>query len=403
MKILLIDVSCKIGSTGKIVYDLYTEYKRKGHDVKICYGRGRGFRNPDIYKISSSAGVYLHALKTRLTGYVGRGNYLATMRLIKFINKFRPDIVHVHNIHGYYVHAYKLLLHLKEHNVRTVFTMHDEWSFTGKCGHPYECERLKDGCGNCPQLHEYPKSCFFDRTSIEYRKKKEIFTGFKTLIISPVSYWLKDQAKKSPFLKDHHFSVVYNGLNTDVFTPTEHQHLKIKWNIKKDEKIILHVTPNFDDARKGGKYVFELAKRLSNKNIRVIIVGVKNKIDHFFDNLILVGQTENQNELAAYYSMADITLLTSQKETFSMICAESLCCGTPVVGFASGAPAEVAPEPFGLFVPYGDMEALEQSVHKLINGNVKLSIHKQCEFFGKDNYGKNVMAEKYIELYARKD
>ena len=399
MRILLINVLCKSGSTGKITYDLYDEYKKQGHEVKICYGRGNVMDNSDTYKFTTKPEFYLHTLSTRLTGYVGKGSYFATKRLIRYIKNFAPDVVHLHNIHGYYVDAYMLLGYLKGSGVRVVFTMHDEWIFTGKCGYAYDCERWRIGCGKCPQLSEYPKSWLFDRTAWEYKRKSEIFAELESLVIAPVSNWLKERAERSLYLSDKRFKTVYNGVDIQIFTPSSHEHIKDTWIIP-DEKILLHVTPNFYDPRKGGQYILELAERLLDLNVKIIIVGATLHASAPPKNIIAIGRTENQTELATFYSLADITLLTSEKETFSMICAESLCCGTPIVGFEAGAPSEVVPVPYGYFVPFGDIDRLEECVRSALAGEIVLADSQKCENFGKSRYAKQVMAENYFEIYC---
>lgn len=398
MRILIIDVNCKQNSTGKIVYDLYTEFKDKGHTAAIGYGRGAIVDEPNIYKYNNSIGVYLHALRTRLTGYVGYGSKCATKRLIKYIEEFNPDIVHIHTIHGYHVDMYNLLSYLKDKDFKVIYTLHDTCTHTGKCGHTFDCERWLHGCGNCPQLKVYPKSLFFDRTSAEFKIKQNIFLDFKNIVFVSVSKWLGDQAQRSLILRDKQFDVIHNGLDTSIFKLTCIDNIKKRHKLT-NEKVFLHVTPNFDDPLKGGKYVLDFASKLINENIKVFIIGNKDPIENAPDNVITIGRTENQSELAAYYSMADVFLLTSSKETFSMVCAESLCCGTPIIGFEAGAPSEIAPEGYGIFVPYGDTNALVNLARSIIYGKVKFKSKEECARFGKANFDKSIMAEKYSKLY----
>lgn len=398
MKILLINVTCRQGSTGKIAYDLYAEFKKAGHKAAVCYGRGPLIDEPDIYKFTHDWEVNLHALKTRLTGYVGKGNLAATRRLIRYIESFNPDVVHLQNIHGYYVDAYKLLSYLKQNVIPTVITMHDEWLFTGKCGYPYGCEGWRNSCGNCPSLSEYPKSPFFDRTAKEFDIKRKIFCDFNNVIFVPVSVWLKNAARQSQYLMNKHFEVIHNGIDTEVFMPTDAKALKKKLGLG-DEKVLLHVTPNFDDLRKGGKYILDLARRLGPEIVKVIIVGAHKPVKNSSGNIIWIPKTEKQKELAAYYSLADIFILTSEMESLPTVCLEALCCGTPVAGFDCGGTKETAPEGYGVFVPYGNMEELERVVGLALKGEIALAEAEACAEYGRRHYGKETMGEAYLKIY----
>lgn len=400
MKILLVNVTCKKGSTGKIVYDLYTQYRKDGHEAAVCYGRGKSINEPGIYKIAGDLGVYLHALGTRLTGYVGYGNKKATGRLIRYIKKFAPDVVHLHNIHGYYVHMYDLLNRLKTSGIPVVWTLHDESAFTGKCGHPYDCEGWNSGCGGCPQKREYPKSWFFDRTAREYKVKKQILADFENIVFAPVSDWIYDKAVRSPVLSQKNFQVVNNGIDLDIFKPYPAERLRKKHNLT-NEKVLIHVTPNFDDPRKGGRFVIDLARRLADENIVIFIIGASKSIENCPPNVTTINKTENQERLAEYYSLGDAFLMTSEMENLPTVCLESVCCGTPVIGFDRGGARETAPDGYGVFVPYGDMDALESAVKSALFGDVKLKNREECAQYGKNRYDKNIMAKLYMDEYKK--
>jgi glycosyltransferase involved in cell wall biosynthesis len=253
-------------------------------------------------------------------------------------------------------------------------------------------------CQECPQVKEYPASLYFDFTKIMHKEKKKIFAGFDNLTIVTPSHWLKNRVKKS-FIKDIDIRVINNGIDTkDIFYPRNFQHLKKKHNLI-DEKIILSVAPNIMDDRKGGTWVLEIARQLRSENVIFILIGIDNLKERFDDNIIALGRTANQKELAEYYSMADVTLITSQKETFSLVCAESLACGTPIVGFESGAPSEIAPEGYGTFVEYGNVELLLKILNNIIKSNFNIKLKTECESFSIKNYSKILMAERYLKLY----
>lgn len=400
MKIIQINAVYPIGSTGKIVHDIHTQLLENGYESVVCFGRGNTLNEQYVYKIAPELIMKMQSLWSKITGYAYAGCYISTKNLINIIKKEKPDIVHLHCINSYTVNIYKLLNFLKVNNIPTVLTLHAEFMHTAGCGHALECEKWKTGCGKCPQAgNGRPSSKIFDRSADEWRLMSKAFDGYNNLIIVPVSGWLLDRAKQSPFLKEKEFVVVTNGLDTvNTFRPTDYSVIK-KTHKLKNEKVILHVTSNFLSPIKGGNYVLQIANRLLNDNVKVIIVGYNSHISKLPKNVIPVKHTENQAELAIYYSMADLTLLTSKKETFSMICAESLACGTPVVGFEAGAPETISLGEYSEFTRQGDIDALETLVRKWLNKKRKYG--DAISLVASKVYSKTLMCEKYIKLYQR--
>lgn len=398
MKVLLIDVNCKYSSTGKIVYDLYTDLNQHGHTAAICYGRGPLVKEPETNRFSSGIETCAHAFLTRVTGLTGIYSPVSTRRLLRFMDRFKPDVVHIHELHAYFVNLAPVMRYLKKNHIKTVWTFHCEFMYTGKCGYALDCERWKDACGKCPQVGNYPASLLFDFTRKMLRDKKRMFEGFDNLTIATPSRWLADRVRQS-FLKDKDIRVVPNGIDTEkVFFPRSFGHLKIKHNLT-DEKVVLAVASNLMSEMKGGQWVLQLAKGLQGQNFKFILIGVGEPVQNLADNLIVLERTSNQIELAEYYSMADFTLLTSKKETFSLVCAESLACGTPIIGFESGAPSEIVPRGDGVFVPYGDIGALEKEVLRFYENPLKDRNRLEIADRAKSAFSNSMMAKKYRELY----
>lgn len=398
MKIMQINAVYPTGSTGKIVKDIHTQLLKNGHESIVCYGRGVKVTEQNVYKIAPELIMKMQSLRSKITGYAYAGCIYSTSILINTIKKEKPDVVHLHCINAYMVNIYKLLEYLKHNNIPTVLTLHAEFMYTAGCGHALECNKWKTGCGPCPQKGTgRPSSKIFDRSEEEWKMMKKSFEGFDNIVIASVSNWLHDKAKQSPFFMNKQMQVVLNGIDTEnVFKPTDATELKKKFNIT-DEKVVLHVTASFTNPIKGGKHVISLAERLKGENIRIIIVGFNGDKSILPTNVIAVPHTRNQKELAAFYSMADITLLTSLKETFSMICAESLCCGTPIVGFEAGAPETISLKEYSEFVRQGDIDALKAAVEKWINDN-RWNRNDIAEVAA-NYYSKRTMASSYIRIY----
>ncbi len=397
MKITLIDVNYKSGSTGKIVFDLKGGLENEGHEVFVCYGRGPVCSEDKVVRFSTKVEVYFHAFMTRITGLTGFYSFFSTRKLLRAIKKNGPDIVHIHELHGYFVNIGPIMNYLKMKQIKTIWTFHCEFMYTGRCGYSYKCNRWKEHCGNCPQLSEYPATYFFDFSRFMKRQKEKWFESFSNLKIVTPSNWLAHRVKQS-FLKDKPISVVYNGIDVvNTFYPRSVGiNTKIKYDIPEEARIVLSVAPGIMSDRKGGEYVVQIAKQMIEENVFFVMVGVDDLTKSFPKNIIPISRTENQNELAELYSLADIFLLTSMKETFSLVCAESLACGTKVVGFDSGAPTEIAPDGYGKFVPHGDINSLIELIREALVEDKEI---QKCRDFAVKNYSKERMYEEYKKLY----
>lgn len=396
MKVLLIDVNCKHSSTGKIVYDLYTELNKSGHEAAICYGRGPLITERNIYKFGIDLETYFHAGMTRLTGLTGFFSFFSTIRLINFINEFKPDVVHIHELHAYFVNIGRLMDYLKNNNIKTVWTFHCEFMYTGKCGHAHECEKFMKVCNNCPQLKEYPKSMFFDFTRFMFLRKKNYFEGFNNLTIVTPSEWLANRVRSS-FLKKYDIRVVYNGIDIEkVFYPRDTSQLKKDLKIT-DQFVVLSIASNLMTNDKGGELILKIAKHLENENFMFIMIGVDRPDQINLTNIKAFETIKDQDKLAEFYSLADITLQLSKKETFSLISAESIACGTPVLGFESGATKEVIKQN-GLLVEYGNIDEIEKILLEFEKDKMPIIIDKS----NSHSFSRKEMFKKYKVIYMEK-
>lgn len=397
MKVMQINCVYKKGSTGKIVYDIHTELKKNNIESIVCYGRGKIIKEENVYKTSSEILAKFNNLKSRFTGSLYDGCFFATNKLLNIIKKEQPDIVHLHCINGFFVNIYRLLKFLAKNQIKTLVTHHGEFLYTGNCGHALECEKWNKECGNCPKLKYATGSVLFDRTYRNRKKMKNGFAGIEKLYSVGVSEWVKDRADKSNTLKNAEHITILNGIDTEVFKYNEnYKNLKLNLNIE-NKKVVLFVTSIFSSAIKGGKYILELSKHIDNDTV-IIIVGNSQKIENLPENVIAVGRCENQKELAKYYSMADLTVLTSFRETFSMPVAESLCCGTPVVGFKAGGPETIAIDEYSEFVEYGNIDKLSETVKKFLVLNFD---KKNISQIAIQKYNKERMTNEYIDLYNK--
>lgn len=395
MKTLQINCVYKKGSTGKIVSDHHMLLKQKGSESVVCYGRGKRMREEGVYQICNDLLGKLNHLYSRITGLMYGGCALSTARLIRRIEKERPDVVHLHCINGNFVNIYRLITWLKVHHIPTVLTLHAEFMHTANCGHSFECEKWMTGCGGCPQLRSATGSFLFDRTAASWIKMRDAFFGFEELIVTSVSPWLMQRAQGSPILSAFRHTTVLNGVNTAVFHPYDPSDLQAFYP-NDGKPIFLHVSANFNSEQshcKGGYYLIALAKMLPD--VLFLVAGPHENDMKLPPNVLLLGNISDQKKLAMLYSLADATVLTSRRETFSMPVAESLCCGTPVVGFQAGAPERIAIPEYSEFVPYGAVDALADACRRVRQKKAAEEIAEKA----RKKFDRERMTEEYLHIY----
>lgn len=403
MKVLQVNSVYDYGSTGKITADIHKLLPQYGVMSIVCYGRQKAVEGANIYRICGNSYARAEHLRANITGMMYGGCELSTYKLIKIIKREHPDVVHLQCLNGYFVNIYMLIEWLKNNRIPTVLTLHAEFMYTGGCGYSIDCNQwsAREGCGHptCPRYRSELKSLFGDPSGHMWKKMKRAFDGFDSnLIIASVSPWLMERASRSPILAGKQHCVVYNGLDTSTFKYYETTCLRQKYHCE-SKAVVFHATPAFSanpEHLKGGYYVLELARKMPD--IFFIVAGETFGDVNAPENVYFVGKVENKELLAKYYSMADITLLTSKKETFSMVCAESLCCGTPVVGFKAGAPEQIAVTEYSDFVEYGNVYALEQAVREMLR---RAADKEEIAVVAQRVYAKETMVEKYLELYKK--
>lgn len=395
MKVLQINCVYKQGSTGKIVYDIHNYLLANRVDSTVLYGRGNIVDDEKVFKVSSEWEAKIHSLLTRISGVEFGYSPMATRRTIRIIKEQKPDVVHLHCLNGHFINAYKLIDFLKKNDIKTILTLHAEIMHTAGCEHAKQCDKWRTQCSNCDVVSGKITHYFRDDAKHCFNIMKKAVTNFDRLTVVGVSAWLTNRAMQSAVFLESNcaFTTVRNGLNSKVFYPRVKSRIREELNLQ-GEVVILHVTPNFYHPIKGGKYVIEVAKR--NPEWKFVIVGYNGDNAMLPNNTIGIEHTNNQDELAEYYSMADITLLTSQRETFSMVCAESLCCGTPVIGFLAGGPESISIGEYSTFVEQGNVEELEKAISQMLDRHVDVDT-ELC----RKTYNSEEMAKCYMDIYNR--
>lgn len=361
MRVLFINQVCGTGSTGKITASLAEQFEREGHTVKIAYGRSAKVPEKDQHfavRIGGTFDVYVHALLTRLTDRHGLYSRRATKKFLRWAEAFNPDLLWLHNIHGYFINYEMLFEWIKSRpNMRVYWTLHDCWSFTGHCSYFTfaKCEKWREHCTKCPQKKAYPAS-FFDRSFKNFDQKRKSFTGVKNMTIITPSKWLASLVKQS-FLRDYPVEVRYNEINREIFKPTNDDgSFRKKYHL--ENKFVILGVANIWVARKGIHDFIRLSTMLDPEKFAIVLIGVKPEQKQMLPNeVIAIERTENQQALAMVYASSDVFFNPTYEDNYPTVNLEAEACGTPVLTYDAGGSAETIHEACSKAISCGDLEA----------------------------------------------
>ena len=394
MRILEINSVCGTGSTGRIACQIADVVVENGGEATVAYGRDyceKGCKVP-THRIGPDIGVKVHAGLSRITDRQGFYSKRITRRFVTFIRELNPDVIHLHNIHGYYLHLPTLFNFLSDYDKPIIWTLHDCWAFTGHCTHfdYIGCYKWKTGCYQCPQKRNYPASFFLDQSKRNWTEKKELFTSIRNMTIVTPSQWLADLVKES-YLQKYPVKVIHNGIDLSVFKPTPST-----W--KEDRSINKPVVMACAAAwgqRKGYQDVQKLAKLLPE--FQFVIVGIsKKQVNLLPKQIIGIQRTESVEELVEIYSAADVFANPTYEEVLGLVNIEALACGTPVVTYDSGGSPECIDENCGVVVEKGCVEKLAQAIKE--NANVSVLSRADCLKRSTD-FDKEKRFEEYYRLF----
>lgn len=396
MKVLQINAVNNYGSTGRNCAEI-AQFLEENNNVCItAYSVGKSTKNS--VKISSTFEQKMHSLLSRIFGLQGYFSPISTYKLKKYIMKFRPDVVHLNNMHASYINIKELLLFLGKNKIPVVVTLHDCWLFTGKCTHykRIECYKWIYGCNNCPQLKEDHKSWFFDHTKKMWDDKYLGFRSIEKLAVIGVSDWITNEARKSVFFEHALLHErIYNWVNLETFYYRENN-LKSSLCIL-GKKVVLGVASVWNE-KKGLSVFLNLAKRFGNDCV-VVLIGKMPQSKHGA-NVVTIGAVSNERELADYYSIADVFLQLSQEETFGKVVAESLACGTPVITNKYTANPELIDSTCGIVLEDSDIESI-YSACKSIFEKGKGFYQANCVDRAKKWFSAEKNIPRYVEVYLK--
>lgn len=324
-------------ATGTIMFGIHKMLLQEGHESYVVWGRGRKSEDNNEIVIEDALGIKFHGFYTRMFDKTGFASWSATKKLLHILDEINPDIIHLHNIHGYYLNVEILFEYIKKRNIKVVWTLHDCWPVTGHCAYfdLIKCQKWKTGCHDCEQKMTYPKSMFLDSSIWNWKKKRELFTGLEIHIVTP-SKWLKRIVLES-YLKEYPISIINNGIDLNTFKRIYKDESRKKYS-PDGKPIVLGVASEWTE-RKGLSDFVELSKR--NQDIQFVVVGVtKEQMMNFPKSLLGVSRTNNVNELVELYSIADVFYNPTYEDNFPTTNLEALACGTPVVTYDTGGSPE---------------------------------------------------------------
>ena len=393
-KILQINVVVNWTSTGYIAESIGDAILSEGWESYISYGRGKPASNSKLIRIGNSSDMYFHAAISRISDSHGLYSRTATLRFIEEIKKIRPNIIHIHVLHGYYINYRILFNFLREYKKPVIWTLHDCWPFTGHCAYfDYaNCNKWKTKCEKCPNLGEYPKSLFMDGSSRNYALKKESFTQIENMTLVPVSNWLGQLVSES-FLNKYPIKIIHNGIDTKVFRPKKNSILDDTYFI------ILGVASDWEKRKGLDEFIY--LRSVLPSNYRILILGLNDlQIKKLPIGIEGHKRTSSVNELVDYYNQATVYVNPTFEDNFPTTNLEALACGTPVITYNTGGSPESIDSETGIVVEKGNREALIDAIKKVVT-NGKMHYSEKCREKAIANFRREDRFRDYIMLYRK--
>lgn len=392
MRLLQINVTANVGSTGRIAEQIGLLAKHQGWESYIAYGRSAQSSNSNLIKVGNILDILYHGLITRLFDRHGLGSRMATKRLVKKIQRIQPDIIHLHNVHGYYLNYKILFEYLATTPIPVVWTLHDCWSFTGHCAHfvGVGCDKWKEQCRSCPLTNQYPKS-FVDGSTRNYNVKKTLFNKLLgRLTIVPVSHWLEGYLEQS-FLQQHNIQTIANGVDISVFRPQPSVVNQL------NTKTIIGVSSVWNDSKGLGDFI--KLRQLLPQTIAIKLVGLSaEQVESLPEGIVGVVRTRSVEELVDVYSGADAFVNPTYADTFPTVNLEALACGIPIITYRTGGSPEAVTSETGVVVEQGNLEELKNAIMAVLS-NGKSYYSAACRKRAEEHFDKDKCFQKYIDLY----
>lgn len=388
-------------STGRIMKEIGEIAISRGWESYLAYSKARDGvpeHTSKLVPIGNRLDLLVHWLATRLFDAHGLASRIATRQFVKRIREIDPDIIHIHNVHGYFLNYRILFDYLAKCGKPVIWTVHDCWLFTGHCYHysAASCMKWKEGCDCCPQKRAFPSSFLLDRSKRNYAYKRASFTSVDDFTIVTVSEWMKREMGSS-FLRDKRFKVIHNGIDTSVFKPVSTESVSRKYGLQKGH-VILGVASIWL-KEKGLDDLIRLSSLLGEDETLLIVGGMSGEQERSLpDTIRRIGRTSDVRELAALYSRATVLVNPTWQDNYPTVNLEAISCGTPVVTYATGGSVESVPEGGGFIVDQGDVETMLSAARE-IEQWPKEETTQRLRKYALENFDKDDRYKDYIRLY----
>lgn len=394
--ILQINSKVNSGSTGRIAEDIGAVLLKSGYRSIIAAADTENSSSSEIIKVGCGIDRKLHGIRTRLFDNHGFGSKSTTKHFVKTLTGLNPEIIHLHNIHGYYIHIGMLFDHIKATQTQVVWTLHDCWPFTGHCAHfdAVSCLKWQSQCGACPLKHRYPQSWLIDNSRNNFIRKRELFTGHQKMILVSPSQWLADHLNKS-FLSDYDIRVIHNGIDLTRFKPGDS--FQVNEKFKLTGKYIIGVAGIWNSRKGLGDFI--KLRGLLTRDLDIVLVGLTpGQIKKLPEGIVGIRKTESVAELAALYSGAEVFVNPTYVDNFPTVNIESLACGTPVITYNTGGSPEAVDQNTGIVLKKGDITGIIEAIYTVIQSTDRFS-SRLCRERAELMFSATDRYQDYIKLY----
>lgn len=385
------------GSTGNTAINIATEAKKQGYDMYLFFrnsrvGKSRLKENQEL--IGNWLDKVISERLCYITGLNGYFNIINTHSLLKRLDQIKPDLIHLHSLCDSFVNIEMLFKYIIKNDIPVIWTLHDSWPFTGRCAQN-RCTKWQEGCGNCPHKDYYPGTLYFDNSKKVLEKRAKLYNQLNNLTIVTPSKWLGSLVSKSIFKNKYPVKVINNGINLNVFKPTESS-FREKHNLQ-DKYIVLALAYYWDHS-KGLDIIIELSKRLPS-NYQIVLVGTNDELDKILpSNIISIHRTNTQEELVEIYSASDVFINPTRDENYPTVNMEAIACGIPVITFDTGGSAEIISDNTGSSIKMNDTDGMEKEIIRVCETkpySKEDCLKRSKSFDMQDKY------KEYVQLYKQ--
>lgn len=388
-------------STGRTTKEMHTWLRLHGQQSYVFAAEINDNKalDPGVELYSTPFLRKIHSVASRISGLQGYFSWIDTKKLIFALEKIRPNVVVLRVLHNNSLHFPLFMRYLAKKKIAAVLVLHDCWYYTGHCCYYIEenCGLWMQQCGNCPAIHKWNKSWFFDTSQKLLKDKRKWFSSIENLGVVGVSDWITGEAKRSAVLGDvKEIEAIYNWIDQTVFCPRDKKTLREELGLPIQDQIAVAVASTWSDV-KGLQEILMIAEK--QPELTIVLIGNTDARD-WPTNIVRTGAIQDSEKLAKYYAAADVFLNPSIQETFGKTTAEALSCGIPVVAYETTACTELVGRDGsrGKLVPLKDRQMFLEKTEALLS---QKDVQYDCISFAHSNFSMEKNMQKYMKLFYK--